>query len=398
MQINETSILITIILTSLIILPLHFLRNRIFNKGNGVYLFLALVVLILLRMIVPVELPPMEGLKVVSIYHPIMFLIHEELFGDVSAADILIWTWLIVAVFLVARFIITYIRFISGLRKSAFSDQKLEYYWSDVIGDKNKDGISIMRNRNIDTPISVGIIHKMIMIPDHIGSDDIDLIIRHEFEHIKSGDLLIKFCINILCCVFWFNPLFYWLRKDIGQTLEIRCDRKVTSDMDDLEKARYLEMLLAVFKGIKKQSFLDVNAVHFAGDMAACNIKERFTAVGSNGGRKKCTSAQISVFIVCLLLLFGSYLFSSKQYRAAANVLWEMEKLPDIVTPGLDQKLYLLNVRMQQFDIDGDAICPVTGIAGMDATGIPEEERHKIIDVPEEYRQMMFDVTKDEFI
>lgn len=110
-------------------------------------------------MIVPVELPPMEGLKVVSIYHPIMFLVHEELIGDVSAADILIWTWLIVAVFLVARFIIKYIRFISGLRKSAFSDQKLEYYWSDVIGDKDKDGISIMRNRHIDTPISVGIIH-----------------------------------------------------------------------------------------------------------------------------------------------------------------------------------------------------------------------------------------------
>lgn len=43
------------------------------------------------------------------------------------------------------------------------------------------------------------------MIPEHIGSDDIDLIIRHEFEHIKSGVLLIKFCINILCCVFWFN-------------------------------------------------------------------------------------------------------------------------------------------------------------------------------------------------
>jgi len=53
---------------------------------------------------------------------------------------------------------------------------------------------------------------------------------------------------------------------------------------------------------------------------------------------------------------------------------------------------------MKDYDIDGDFIDPVTGIAGMLVNDIPLEERHVIIDVPEKYRQMMFDETMRNFV
>ena len=45
-----------------------------------------------------------------------------------------------------------------------------------------------------------------------------------------------------------------------------------------------------------------------------------------------------------------------------------------------------------------DSICPVTGLAGMDATNIPLSQRHVIINIPEKNRQEMFDNAKREFL
>ena len=52
---------------------------------------------------------------------------------------------------------------------------------------------------------------------------------------------------------------------------------------------------------------------------------------------------------------------------------------------------------MANFDKDGDRL-NAFGVAGMDATGIPISQRHRIIQVSEKSRQDMFDTVKSEFI
>ena len=52
---------------------------------------------------------------------------------------------------------------------------------------------------------------------------------------------------------------------------------------------------------------------------------------------------------------------------------------------------------MSSFDKDGNLL-NAFGVAGMDDTGIPESERHQIIDVSESARQKMFDETKRHFM
>ena len=52
---------------------------------------------------------------------------------------------------------------------------------------------------------------------------------------------------------------------------------------------------------------------------------------------------------------------------------------------------------MSGFDKDGDRI-NAFGVAGMDATGIPQSQRHKIISISEKSRQDMFDETKRHFL
>jgi hypothetical protein len=96
---------------------------------------------------------------------------------------------------------------------------------------------------------------------------------------------------------------------------------------------------------------------------------------------------------------------NSKQYKALKKTgmldtviqsemaMTPQERLIYEVFGGRDT---IIRNMMKLFDEDGDML-NTNGVAGMLATGIPESERHQIIDVSEEYRQKMFDMVKREF-
>lgn len=84
---------------------------------------------------------------------------------------------------------------------------------------------------------------------------------------------------------------------------------------------------------------------------------------------------------------------NSVQYKAVIN---EMMKHGDGAMFTNPQAIKNL---MSQYDKNGDYVGP-NGIVvpGMNATGIPESERHQIIDVSEDARQKMFEETKRHFL
>ncbi len=57
------------------------------------------------------------------------------------------------------------------------------------------------------------------------------------------------------------------------------------------------------------------------------------------------------------------------------------------------RKAHMQNV-MRQYNSDGDFTAGGLVVPGMDATGIPESERHQIISISEDSRQKMFDNCK----
>ena len=84
---------------------------------------------------------------------------------------------------------------------------------------------------------------------------------------------------------------------------------------------------------------------------------------------------------------------NSKQYKAAMNMMTSSMKGGAV---GYTNPQAIKNL-MSSFDKDGNLL-NAFGVAGMDATGIPESERHQIIDVSESARQKMFDETKRHFM
>ncbi len=97
----------------------------------------------------------------------------------------------------------------------------------------------------------------------------------------------------------------------------------------------------------------------------------------SRNGQQKLKSAGIDI--------------NSAQYKAVMDQMNSAGKGIGYTNPQAIKNL------MSQFDKDGDRI-NAFGVAGMDATGIPISQRHKIINVSEKSRQSMFDETKRHFM
>ena len=100
----------------------------------------------------------------------------------------------------------------------------------------------------------------------------------------------------------------------------------------------------------------------------------------------------------------SNFVATKKWKRVYSEHLSDLISEEAIMTPEQKMLYELLGGReahmknvMRNYDTDGDFINNY-GVAGMDATGIPESERHQIIKVSENARQNMYEETMRHYI
>ena len=200
-------------------------------------------------------------------------------------------------------------------RIPAEKDERAENVLTTVLKNKEKRP-EIMKTSAVQIPCCVGLFHKRILLPTKEYSDEeLYYILLHEYTHLKNNDVLTKLLINSICAVYWWNPLVYLLRKDMQQSLEIRCDGLVSKKMDSVSRSNYLAVMLAEFKdnchadGFKKyhSSVMPLFEEHSE------KLIERFQLVSD---RKNATSIKgnlvATVITICLLLASYSFVLQSK--------------------------------------------------------------------------------------
>lgn len=62
--------------------------------------------------------------------------------------------------------------------------------------------------------------------------------------HYIKRDLFLKCFFEILCLLYWWNPLVYIVRYYFSNILEIRNDLIVCNELSEIEKIHYVEILL----------------------------------------------------------------------------------------------------------------------------------------------------------
>ena len=182
-------------------------------------------------------------------------------------------------------------------------------------GIDNRSRVRVCKAEGADVPMSVGILHREIIIPDREYSEkEMRLIIRHEITHIKNGDLIIQMLANLLCAIYWWNPAANVFRRNLEQYFELRCDKAVVSEMSKEEVADYLEVLLKIYSESSEGSQKSIVGVIEDYRVGGDELKERFEYLSSGYGRQKSPDIGKSMAVILslgLLVISYSFIFQS---------------------------------------------------------------------------------------
>ena len=97
----------------------------------------------------------------------------------------------------------------------------------------------------------------------------------------RNRDGVVKLLTMLFCCVFWWNPAVYILKKDVSQILEIKCDVYATQSFTKKERLEYLLTILRVLKGNPAPGNLPspLTATGLISRTKGDNMKERFELI-----------------------------------------------------------------------------------------------------------------------
>jgi hypothetical protein len=123
-------------------------------------------------------------------------------------------------------------------------------------------------------------------------------VLLHEQTHAKQLHALDILIIELIHVVFWFNPLIYFLKKDIKLNHEFLADQSVINK--GVEPSVYQTLLLAFSSNAPEEKL--ANAINYS------LIKKRFTVMKTQTSK---TSTWIKSLVLLPLLAFMVYGFSS---------------------------------------------------------------------------------------
>ena len=250
MQITIFSVWMTILWSSILILIFYVLRKKLVLLDvcsvSGV---LILYIFCIIRLMIPIELPWTKELWGGEIYNRVYDVVRYEVVSGITIYQMFGMIWMAGALFFFIKLTIRYIKLKKMLdRIPVKKDERAENVLTTVLKNKEKRP-EIMKTSAVQIPCCVGLFHKRILLPAKEYSDEeLYYILLHEYTHLKNNDVLTKLLINSICAVYWWNPFVYLLRKDMQQSLEIRCDGLVSKKMDSISRSNYLAVMLAEFK------------------------------------------------------------------------------------------------------------------------------------------------------
>ncbi|MBE7053770.1 MAG: M56 family metallopeptidase [Ruminococcaceae bacterium] len=117
--------------------------------------------------------------------------------------------------------------------------------------------INVRNSEIITSPFVLGVFFPKMYLPKtDMTDEELRYVLRHEMTHIKRCDVLIKWVVMFAKCLHWFNPIVYFLSKEISLWCEISCDVSVTKNMDNQNKKNYAFTILKLIEHSHKKQIL----------------------------------------------------------------------------------------------------------------------------------------------
>ena len=225
-----------------------------------------------------------------------------------NRTNILAHFWFIGAIALILLNAARYIRLNVKIRKHGKTISCSE------IGEYTDRKINVRIWENIASPFMTGIFKPTLVLPKtELSSIQLHNILRHEMTHFKRHDILYKWFAEFVKCVHWFNPVVWYVARQVAAECEISCDMAVTNNMSDSEKMSYINTILSLLPKDKS------NRLPLTTQMASSKkiLKRRFIMIKN----KKTTSKFMSVLsgIIAFVMLSATVFASGTASSAVLS-------------------------------------------------------------------------------
>ena len=216
-------------------------RHTIYREMR---LLVLLLVITSVRLAFPINLP-----FSISLYsHKVLPFLVDWLFTDITFVDLMLYQCICIVAILVSItlfviFIVRYKKFYKHILIESKPSHMLEEFLSSIYSSASR-----LQIRYISADISpfiIGFTRPLIIVPYGVYSDEeLELVIRHEIIHCSEKDSQIKLLIEILTCMFWWNPLIYVIRSKINYALEISNDARLSESLDEARRIEYAQCIV----------------------------------------------------------------------------------------------------------------------------------------------------------
>lgn len=221
-----------------------------------------------------------------------------------------IYLWIIGFIITLIVNLIGYLRFLKYLKPNNLpsSNEQKELLQTLLKGRSN---VELFRNSFVTTPMLIGIKRPYILIPDvHYEEAQLKNILMHELTHLRRCDIGIKWLTLIATAAHWFNPLMYFIRKEINTACELACDEAVIKNLNNAEKQAYGDTLISIVaehkypKAVLKATMYEEKKT----------LKERLLAI-MNHSKKSKPIILLSIFLITAVIIGALGLGASVQTK-----------------------------------------------------------------------------------
>ena len=248
MYLTISSVLTVCIFISIVALVLlAVFKSEVVLKQIGPNCMMAILLLVVVRMLFPLEFWFTYSVRVEEFFPELrMVLIHPVITTpyEVTVWHLLCFIWAVgIFCILIYKFI-SYrkiMRYISLLPKQAWNIENLQGYFARKIRLKE---VKVTYSKTCKTPFLIGIKTPCVVLPEFpYREQQIRYIVLHEIMHIFNKDIVWEVVIDLLCTVFWWNPVFKYLRKELFRLIEMRNDMRIVAGLSEEESVQYMECL-----------------------------------------------------------------------------------------------------------------------------------------------------------
>ena len=306
--------LLKVIICSAILFGYYWLalRNKIFHQYNRFYLLASVVLSLLLPIIKinfwessveakPAVIKVLQAVSEGDIYLDNIIVSNQAANNNWTAAD-----WASTAYFIVALVMLLV------LFQTLFVIYRLlKKYPRQQIGD-----ISLVSTDAKSTPFSF---LNYIFWNNNIDTESAagKQIFKHEVAHIQEKHTYDKLFMNIVLSVFWCNPVFWLLRRELNMIHEFIADKKAVEDSDT---ASFAAMIL--------QAAYPQHQFSLANNFFYSPIKRRLTMLMKNKNPKVSYWGRLLILPVAVLL-FAAFTFKAK----TSAPIYSGKKITVVINP-----------------------------------------------------------------